>query len=99
MFRGEWRGRDVAIKKLDAGSAQGDVEFGRELRVLSACRHSALVPLLAFSMGAGAPLCLVYPFMSGGTLSERLRATDDEHALSAATRLDAAAAIARALEV
>ena len=31
VFRGEWRGRDVAIKKLDAGSAQGDVEFGREL--------------------------------------------------------------------
>ena len=99
VLRGEWRGRDVAIKKLDTSSLQGDVEFGRELRVLSTCRHSALVPLLAFSMGAGAPLCLVYPFMSGGTLSERLRATDDERALSAATRLDAAAAIARALEV
>ena len=75
----------------------------RELRVLSACRHSALVPLLAFSMGAaaGAPLCLVYPFLSGGALSERLRAADedDARALPAATRLDVAAAIARALEV
>jgi hypothetical protein len=43
VWRGVWRGRDVAMKKCDTSSIQGDVEFGRELRVLSACRHDALV--------------------------------------------------------
>ena len=76
---------DLAIKKLDMASMQGQREFLQEVQVLGACRHETLIPLLGFaadtgSIGASANadasaavgVCLVTPLMKGGSLEDRL---------------------------
>ena len=97
VFRGTWRGHDVAIKKLDTQSSQGSVEFERELHVFATCRHENLVPLFAFTLGTGVPLCLVYPRMNGGSLCDVLRSNGDQQ-FSPQARARIAAAIARGLQ-
>ena len=61
----------------ESGGARQEVGAERhvqsEVHVLSAHRHQNLVVLTAFSMEPGRPMCLVYPFMSGGALREALR--------------------------
>ncbi|KAJ1446298.1 kinase-like domain-containing protein, partial [Pelagophyceae sp. CCMP2097] len=85
----------VAVKVLEDSGGQGRAEFEREVRILSACRHAHVLPLLGFSAEAGRPLCLVYPFMAGGSLQEALR--PGRAPLSAAQRLRIAADVARGL--
>ena len=36
VYRGAWRGRDVAVKRNDVGSTPGDAEFAREVWFQSA---------------------------------------------------------------
>ncbi len=70
MYRGRLRGReDVAIKVLDANSMQGQKEFDREVQVLGSLHHSHLLQLLG---SCPEMLALVYPFMEGGSLQQRL---------------------------
>ena len=47
-------------------------EFLQEIQVLGACFHPNLLPLLAFSAEPTEPVCLVFPFMIGGNLEDRL---------------------------
>ena len=68
---------ECAVKRLDEGSMQGQLEFLQEVQVLGGCRHENLLPLLAFSAdrapeGAGGGVCLVSPLMRGGSLEDRL---------------------------
>ncbi|KAL1523403.1 hypothetical protein AB1Y20_018345 [Prymnesium parvum] len=53
-----------AVKRLDAGSMQGHAEVHSEIRVLSACWHEHLLPLVGFCLDEATP-CLVYPLMAG----------------------------------
>lgn len=98
VYQGKWRQRDVAVKVLDDSSTQGTAEFQRELQILTMCRHQHIVPLLGFAMEPRRPLCLVYPLMSGGSLSSVLY--DDARRvvmLPAGTRLRIASEIASGL--
>jgi serine/threonine-protein kinase len=75
VFRGRAPdGRDVAIKLLLATNARAGVErFDRERRLLSSLGESSgFVPLLDAGSGGSGPY-LVMPFVSGGTLRDRLR--------------------------
>ena len=75
-----WLGNEasaLAVKKLDAGSVQGQPEFWQEVQVLGACRHENILPLFGFSADRGAGqqgqgMCLVTPLMKGGSLQDRL---------------------------
>jgi len=53
-----------AVKRLDADGMQGHAEVHSEIRVLSACWHENLLPLVGFCLDEATP-CLVYPLMAG----------------------------------
>ncbi|KAK9110953.1 hypothetical protein Scep_018472 [Stephania cephalantha] len=64
-------GQEVAVKVGSATSTQGTREFENELNLLSAIRHENLVPLLGYCCENDQQI-LVYPFMSNGSLQDRL---------------------------
>ncbi|KAB1998408.1 hypothetical protein ERO13_D12G080401v2 [Gossypium hirsutum] len=64
-------GQEVAVKVRSATSTQGTREFENELNLLSAIRHENLVPLLGYCCENDQQI-LVYPFMSNGSLQDRL---------------------------
>ena len=97
VHRGTSNGRAVAVKILDSESragGQGITEFQREVHVLSQCRDDHIVPLLAFCLEPGKPLCLVYQLMAGGALSDALRTPERRAALDAVARLRIATDVA-----
>ncbi|PON97099.1 Receptor-like kinase [Trema orientale] len=63
--------QDVAVKVRSATSTQGTREFENELNLLSTICHENLVPLLGYCCENDQQI-LVYPFMSNGSLQDRL---------------------------
>ncbi|MFS7973570.1 putative protein kinase RLK-Pelle-L-LEC family [Helianthus anomalus] len=74
-------GQEVAVKVRSATSTQGTREFNNELTLLSAIRHENLVPLLGFCCENDQQI-LVYPFMSNGSLQDRLYGLSYLHTFS-----------------
>jgi hypothetical protein len=68
---GQWRGSDVAVKKLLVDDESVAVkEFVQELSVMLLMRaHENVLMLKGFCV---APRCLVTQFLTGGTLKEYL---------------------------
>ncbi|CAL5083554.1 unnamed protein product [Urochloa decumbens] len=64
-------GQEVAVKVRSSSSTQGTREFNNELRLLSAVWHENLVPLIGYCCEKDQQI-LVYPFMSNGSLQDRL---------------------------
>ncbi|XP_020086600.1 nodulation receptor kinase-like [Ananas comosus] len=64
-------GQEVAVKVRSSSSTQGTREFNNELRILSTIQHDNLVPLLGYCCENDQQI-LVYPFMSNGSLQDRL---------------------------
>ncbi|CAA3015349.1 nodulation receptor kinase-like [Olea europaea var. sylvestris] len=90
-------GQEVAVKVRSATSTQGTREFDNELNLLSAIRHENLVPLLGFCCENDQQI-LVYPFMSNGSLQDRLYgAASKRKILDWPTRLSIALGAARGL--
>ncbi|XP_047325196.1 nodulation receptor kinase-like [Impatiens glandulifera] len=72
VFRGALLdGQEVAVKVRSDTSAQGTREFNNELELLSSIQHENLVPLLGYCCEKDQQI-LVYPFMSNGSLQDRL---------------------------
>ncbi|XP_061422890.1 interleukin-1 receptor-associated kinase 4 [Lethenteron reissneri] len=90
----------VAVKKLTAldhvSMESMKTQFTKEIHTLSSCRHENLVELLGYSCD-GPQLCLVYPYMSNGSLSERLACKDNTPPLPWATRLSVAEGAAKGI--
>ncbi|CAM9875115.1 unnamed protein product [Lampetra planeri] len=90
----------VAVKKLTAldhvSMDSMKTQFTKEIHTLSSCRHENLVELLGYSCD-GPQLCLVYPYMSNGSLSERLACKDNTPPLPWATRLSIAEGAAKGI--
>ncbi|CAA2986487.1 nodulation receptor kinase-like [Olea europaea subsp. europaea] len=90
-------GQEVAVKVRSATSTQGTREFDNELSLLSAIRHENLVPLLGYCCENEQQI-LVYPFMSNGSLQDRLYgAAAKRKILDWPTRLSIALGAARGL--
>ncbi|CAN0865060.1 Nodulation receptor kinase [Linum grandiflorum] len=66
-------GTEVAVKVRSSTSTQGTKEFENELNLLSAIQHENLVRLLGYCSENDQQI-LVYPFMSNGSLQDRLYA-------------------------
>ena len=62
----------VAIKRLQSNGGQGEREFLAELSLLAGLRDTRLVRLLGYA-AEDDEKCLVYQYLAGGTLEERLR--------------------------
>ncbi|KAI7747372.1 hypothetical protein M8C21_002293, partial [Ambrosia artemisiifolia] len=72
VYRGTLpEGQEVAVKVRSTTSTQGTREFNNELTLLSAIQHENLVPLLGYCCENEQQI-LVYPFMSNGSLQDRL---------------------------
>ena len=76
VYRGVDRrlGRDVAIKLVLGGKQYSEVflkRFRREIRALGKLMHPHIVPLLDFGSIHGVPY-LVMPYLSGGTIQDRI---------------------------
>ncbi|XP_024977871.1 nodulation receptor kinase-like [Cynara cardunculus var. scolymus] len=90
-------GQEVAVKVRSTNSTQGTREFNNELTLLSAIRHENLVPLLGYCCENDQQI-LVYPFMSNGSLQDRLYGdASKRRALDWPTRLSIALGSARGL--
>ncbi|KAL3813748.1 hypothetical protein ACJIZ3_015016 [Penstemon smallii] len=90
-------GQEVAVKVRSATSTQGTREFDNELTFLSAIRHEHLVPLLGYCCENEQQI-LVYPFMSNGSLQDRLYgAAAKRKTLDWPTRISIALGAARGL--
>lgn len=78
VYKGRWSHTEVAIKKIVYKSNDSEKNFkvqmmqsSTELRFLNSCRHDNILPLYGFSNDGPEP-CLVYQYMSGGSLHVRL---------------------------
>ncbi|KAL2517896.1 Protein kinase protein with adenine nucleotide alpha hydrolase-like domain [Abeliophyllum distichum] len=94
VFRGTLDHTPVAIKVLRSDAAQGRKQFQQEVEVLSSMRHPNMVLLLGACPEYG---CLVYEFMSNGSLEDRLFKKGNTAPLPWDTRFKIAADIATAL--
>ncbi|GGO17971.1 serine/threonine protein kinase [Deinococcus humi] len=63
----QWRGLPVFVKTLMVDDPDAQARFHHEGRVAASLNHPGIVPLLAVS-----PRQLIFPFVEGGTLRERL---------------------------
>ncbi|KAJ7528190.1 hypothetical protein O6H91_16G088600 [Diphasiastrum complanatum] len=88
-------GRVVAIKRAEEGSLQGAKEFYTEIDILSRVHHLNLVLLVGYCNDEGEQM-LVYEFINGGTLQQRLSPTA-KFPLDFATRLRVAIASAKGI--
>ncbi|KAL4582407.1 hypothetical protein LXL04_006956 [Taraxacum kok-saghyz] len=98
VYRGTLQdGQEVAVKVRSQTSTQGTREFDNELTLLSAIRHNNLVPLIGYCCENDQQI-LVYPFMSNGSLQDRLYGdASKRRALDWPTRLSIALGSARGL--
>lgn len=103
VFRGTWKCTQVAIKRIEQ---KGDTPESHseqikqsitELHCLNAYRHDNVLPLYGYSIGGPQP-CLVYQYMSGGSLEHRLRTKDPGKILSWSQRLNVSIGTARGLQ-
>ncbi|CAO1944949.1 unnamed protein product [Urochloa humidicola] len=71
VYRGTLGGQEVAIKKLRAGSRQGDREFRAEVEIISRVHHKNLVSLVGYCL-YGEQRLLVYEYVPNKTLEFHL---------------------------
>ncbi|XP_044136301.1 interleukin-1 receptor-associated kinase 4 isoform X1 [Bufo gargarizans] len=85
VFQGHLKGEKVAVKKLttmaDASLQELQDQFEQEIKTMARCHHENIVKLLGFS-NDGASYCLVYTFMSNGSLLDRLACVNSTDPLS-----------------
>ncbi|PWA91011.1 U-box domain-containing protein kinase family protein [Artemisia annua] len=94
IFRGSLRHIEVAIKMLHSNSLQGPSEFQQEVNVLSKLRHPNLVTLI----GACPDACvIIYEYLSGGSLGDRLECKNNTPPLSWQSRIRIAAELCSVL--
>ncbi|XP_071449817.1 interleukin-1 receptor-associated kinase 4-like [Hetaerina americana] len=86
----------VAIKKLNQDAINLEMQFRNEVEMLSRFRHPNLLPLLGYSCD-GPSYCLVYEYMSNGSLLEKLACKDDAAVLTWLQRLVLALGIAKGI--
>ncbi|KAG5867289.1 hypothetical protein JTB14_031757 [Gonioctena quinquepunctata] len=103
VFKATWKCTQVAIKRLENKGDKPEIELEQikqsitELHCLNAYRHDNVLPLYGYSIGGSHP-CLIYQFMAGGALDNRLRVRDPEKVLKWPVRLNIAIGTARGLQ-
>lgn len=100
VFRGDWNGREVAIKVIDLpGKTSMDPKqqeaFNREVAVMSKVKHPHLVEFLGIVMNAG-PLRVVTEYCTGGSLFDLLH-NEEETDLNWKQQLKMCSDIAQAM--
>ncbi|XP_059508436.1 interleukin-1 receptor-associated kinase 4 isoform X2 [Stegostoma tigrinum] len=104
VYRGYINNRIVAVKTLTAALDQHNVsigelklQFSQEIKTLAKLKNENLVELLGFSNDGEHP-CLVYAYMSNGSLLDRLACLDNTAPLSWNERCSIAVGTANGLK-
>ncbi|PWA75234.1 hypothetical protein CTI12_AA243940 [Artemisia annua] len=91
VYKGRLSNTTVAIKVLRSDAVQGRSQFQKEVEVLSCMQHPNMVVLLGACPEYG---CLVYKYMSNGSLEDRLYRRGNTPPLSWQMRFKIASEIA-----
>ncbi|KAG8239134.1 hypothetical protein J437_LFUL018739 [Ladona fulva] len=86
----------VAVKRLNKDAINLDLQFRNEVEMLSKFQHTNLLPLIGYSCD-GPLYCLVYEYMSNGSLQEKLAYKDDAFILTWIQRIKIAEEIAQGI--
>ncbi|XP_051916695.1 interleukin-1 receptor-associated kinase 4 isoform X2 [Hippocampus zosterae] len=101
VFKGFLRDKPVAVKKLnlidDISPDELQIQFNQEVQTLTLLKHENLVDMVGYSSDGQYP-CLVYAFMSNGSLLDRLACFESSPPLSWRQRCLIADGTARGLE-
>ncbi|XP_070965928.1 interleukin-1 receptor-associated kinase 4-like isoform X1 [Oncorhynchus clarkii lewisi] len=101
VYKGLINGKPVAVKKLhsmeDISLEELSVQFIQEVQTLMVLKHENLVDMVGFSRDGHHP-CLVYAYMSNGSLLDRLACLDGSPPLSWHRRCLIAVGTARGLD-
>uniref|UniRef100_A0A4W5L1T2 non-specific serine/threonine protein kinase n=1 Tax=Hucho hucho TaxID=62062 RepID=A0A4W5L1T2_9TELE len=101
VYKGLIDGKPVAVKKLhsmeDISLEELSVQFIQEVQTLMVLKHENLVDMVGFSRDGHHP-CLVYAYMSNGSLLDRLACLDGSPPLSWHRRCLIAVGTARGLD-
>ncbi|XWS29760.1 hypothetical protein CRYUN_Cryun24cG0058000 [Craigia yunnanensis] len=71
VYKGMFRGKNVAVKRSEAGHVEDLLKFQTEIVVLSQIRHYHLVSLIGYC-DERSEMILIYKFMEKGTLRDDL---------------------------
>ncbi|KAH7422423.1 hypothetical protein KP509_12G007600 [Ceratopteris richardii] len=74
VYKGELKFLSVAIKVLAREGTRGRAEFKKEVDILSCLHHPHIVMLIGACSEKG---CIVYEYMSNGSLEDRLNCRDN----------------------
>ncbi|XP_067669038.1 interleukin-1 receptor-associated kinase 4-like [Haliotis asinina] len=97
VFLGHFtNGFKIAVKCLKEENEDNLKQFHTELNVLSKYRHKNIVHLLGYSR-EDANHCLIYEYMSNGSLEDRLACKNETEPLSCPLRLSIAQGTARGI--
>ncbi|KAL4583670.1 hypothetical protein LXL04_008252 [Taraxacum kok-saghyz] len=94
VFRGNLDHIFVAIKVLRPDISQGEIQFQKEVEVLTCIRHPHMVLLMGACPEYG---CLIYEYMENGSLEDRLFRKNNTPVLPWSLRFKICAEIATAL--
>ncbi|XP_057826119.2 U-box domain-containing protein 33 isoform X2 [Cryptomeria japonica] len=95
VYKGETRQTTIAVKILRENSLQGRREFEREIDILREARHPHLVRVVGACFEQG---CVIYEYMSNGSLAEYLSSSEARRPLPWQARIRIAAEICSALQ-
>ncbi|XP_021924264.1 probable LRR receptor-like serine/threonine-protein kinase At1g51810 isoform X3 [Zootermopsis nevadensis] len=88
--------KHVAVKRLHRDAGNVEKQFCNEIQALSRYRHSNLLCLVGYSCD-GPAYCLIYEYMSNGSLQDRLACKHEGVALQWHVRLNIALGTARGI--
>ncbi|XWS43245.1 hypothetical protein CRYUN_Cryun16bG0086300 [Craigia yunnanensis] len=101
VYKGSWRNKDVAVKRVSKKSHQGKQEFIAELTTIGNLNHKNLVKLIEWCYEKR-ELILVYGYMPNGSLDKFIfcdeKASMEELTLSWEQRLTIIQGVAQALK-
>ncbi|XP_059075449.1 U-box domain-containing protein 33-like [Cryptomeria japonica] len=95
VYKGQIGQATVAVKMVCKDSLQGRQEFQREIDILRDIRHPNLVTVVGACFELG---CILYEYMTNGSLADRLSCKDATPPLSWHTRIRIAAEICSGLQ-
>ncbi|KAM7263158.1 hypothetical protein ACFE04_000841 [Oxalis oulophora] len=96
VYKGSWKNKEIAVKKVSKKSTQGKQEFIAEITTIGNLNHRNLVKLIGWCYERPEFL-LVYEFMPKGSL-EKYLFNPEESTLSWEKRLNIVTGVAQALE-
>jgi hypothetical protein len=97
VYKGTWKNKEIAVKKVSKKSSQGKTEFIAEVTTIGNLNHRNLVKLIGWCYEKPEYL-LVYEYMPKGSLDKYLFSTEESTTIGWEKRLNIVTGLAHALD-